>query len=334
MHQASFYEKLPESRVRCGLCNHHCVIADKKYGICGVRQNVGGELYSLNYGKLIAQHVDPVEKKPLYHVLPGSLTYSIATHGCNFRCLHCQNHTISQVDRYDGSNYATVKPDHVIDQARLLGCFSVSYTYVEPTIFFEYAYDCSVLAHESGLKNFFVSNGYMTPAVIQQLAPVLDGINIDIKGFSESFYHKVAGARLKPVLEAVEMFAGLGVWVEITSLLIEGVNDDEDELEGIADFIASVSPDIPWHITAFHPAYKMISIPPTSKETLERARRIGQEAGLNHVYNGNIIGDGEETICSGCGEVVIKRRGFSLMFDKLENGCCPNCKSAVAGVWK
>lgn len=334
MYQASLYEQLPEKKVRCGLCNHRCVIGENKKGICGVRQNIEGNLYSLNYGKLVAQHIDPVEKKPLYHVLPGSVTYSIATEGCNFRCRHCQNHTISQVQGYTGVHCATVNPAHVVEQALQRGCSSISYTYVEPTIFFEYAYDCAVLAKEAGLKNFFVSNGYMTTAVVEQLAPVLDGINIDIKGFSESFYQKIAGAKLAPVLENIRLFNSLGVWVEVTTLLIEGLNDDEAELMRLADFIVSVSPDIPWHLTAFHPAYKMTSIPSTTKQTLETARRIGQDAGLRYVYNGNIVDDGEETICTGCGEVVIKRRGFTLLFDKLTNGSCPKCKELVAGVWR
>lgn len=334
MHQASFYERLSGKRVRCGLCNHRCVIAEKKYGICGVRTNLNGELYSLNYGKLVAQHIDPVEKKPLYHVLPGSLTYSIATHGCNFRCLHCQNASISQVEQYDGVGLAVIEPNYIVDQAVRRGCASISYTYVEPTIFYEYAYDCAVLAKTAGLKNIFVSNGYMTEEVIRQLSTVLDGINIDIKGFSESFYHKIAGAKLAPILNAVSQFVSLGVWVEVTTLLIEGINDDEKELKLLADYIASVSTDIPWHITAFHPAYKMQYVPRTSKNTLEKARDIGHKAGLKYVYNGNVMGAGEETLCTKCGELVVKRQGFSLLSDKLQNGCCPGCSSPVAGVWK
>jgi pyruvate formate lyase activating enzyme len=331
--EAMFYER-QGTAVRCGLCSHHCLIADGKRGICGVRENRGGTLYSLVYGNLIAEHIDPIEKKPLFHVLPGSLSYSIATMGCNFRCLHCQNADISQVPRGNVELPGVVrKAESVVQEALRHGCRSISYTYVEPTVFFEFAYRCSVLAKDHSLKNIFVSNGYMSRQAAELLAPVLTAINIDIKAFSDQFYKKVCGARLQPVLDSVRLLHELGVWVEVTTLIIPGMNDSLEELAAIASFLVGIDRTIPWHVTAFHPAHRMQDIAPTPRTTLRTARRIGLEKGLLHVYEGNIGLGNEDTHCGACGVRLIERAGFTVRANRLVKGSCPDCGAPVAGIW-
>ncbi len=320
----------------CGLCCHRCHIKEGKCGICGVRENRDGILYSLVYGYLIAEHVDPVEKKPLFNFLPGSMAHSIATVGCNFRCLHCQNYDISQYPHVHHGQIAGCKRTvaAVVDDALRTGCTSICYTYVEPTIFYEFAYDCSLMAHERGLKNIFVSNGFMTPEVTRHISPVLDGINIDVKAFSDDFYRKICKARLEPVLDNVRLMYELGVWVEVTTLIIPGLNDSVQELRDIARFIYSVSPAIPWHVSAFRPTYRMTDRMPTPISTLRRAREIGMEEGLDYIYEGNVPGEGgENTFCPQCGEELIVRYGFSIRRNGLENGCCGKCGEEIAGVW-
>jgi pyruvate formate lyase activating enzyme len=341
MHEAQLYRQGSDgeekNEVICELCAHHCRIKDGHRGICGVRENRKGVLYSLVYGWLVAEHVDPIEKKPLFHLLPGSRSYSISTVGCNFRCRHCQNFSISQPGHFaaDAPPGILRAPQYVVDSALNNGCQSISYTYVEPTIFFEFAYDCSVLAREQGLKNVFVSNGYMTEQTTRQLAPVLDGINIDIKAFSDDFYRKICGARLQPVLDTVRLMHELGVWVETTTLLIPGLNDSEAELRAIAEFIVSIDPSLPWHVTAFYPTYKMTDRPATPVQLLQKAREIGLAAGLNHVYEGNVPGSGgENSVCPSCQASLINRRGFTIEKNRLVDGRCPQCGVAIAGVWR
>ena len=331
-----FYQAGKGSEVICGLCSHHCHIKDGKRGICGVRENRNGVLYSLVYGRLIAENIDPIEKKPLFNFLPGSKAFSISTVGCNFHCLHCQNYDISQYPHAHNGEIAGTErtAEAVIEETVRTGCASVCYTYVEPTIFYEFAYDCSILAHKQQLKNVFVSNGYMTPEVTRHLAPVLDGINIDIKGFTDDFYKKVCKARLQPVLDNVLLMHELGVWVEVTTLIIPGLNDSSEELRDIAKFIHSVSPTIPWHVTAFHPTYKMLDRDPTPIATLRKAREIGLAEGLHYVYEGNIPGEGgENTYCPGCGAELISRFGFSIRQNNLADGRCSKCGQQLAGVW-
>ncbi len=324
----------------CGLCHHNCHLSAGQTGLCGVREGDGVGVKSLVYGKLVAENVDPVEKKPLFHVLPGSLTYSIATPGCNFRCTHCQNSSISQVDGdltrwlHKGRNVSDRLPADVVDRAISSGCTSLSYTYVEPTIFYEYAYDCAKLAHEKGLGNIFVSNGYMSPEALAKLAPFLTAINIDLKSWSDVFYKKVCGARVEPVLENIKKCVELGLWVEVTTLLIPGMNDSEEELKEIAAFITALDSHIPWHVTAFYPAYKMGHLPPTPIASIDRAVRIGKDAGLKYVYSGNVSGgDGTSSFCHQCGDNLIGRNHFTLMHNSMVNGCCPSCKTPMAGVW-
>ncbi|MHB8788534.1 MAG: AmmeMemoRadiSam system radical SAM enzyme [Desulfobulbaceae bacterium] len=337
MHEALFYVPEDEKQVLCNLCSHRCRIKPGKRGICGVRENRDGVLYSLVYGMLVAENCDPIEKKPLFHFLPGTLSYSISTVGCNFHCLHCQNYNISQYPHdHDGRIAGTMRsPEDVVNGAEAMGCRSISYTYVEPTIFYEFARDCCELAHQRGLKNVFVSNGYMTPEVARDLAPLLDAINIDVKGFSDEFYKKVCKARLQPVLDNVALLHELGVWVEVTTLLIPGLNDTDEELRQVAGFIKGIDPAMPWHVTAFHPTYKMTDLPATPLATLQRARTIGREEGLQYVYEGNIPGlGGENTFCPSCRAEVISRYGFSITAMRLDHGCCGQCGKAISGVWE
>ncbi len=335
MHEAMLYERQDDA-LRCRLCSHHCLIGDGRLGVCGVRENREGVLYSRVYGRLVAEHVDPIEKKPLFHVLPGSLSYSIATMGCNFRCLHCQNASISQMPKDKGIEPSGVQrsPESVVRAALQQGCTSISYTYVEPTIFFEFAYDCCILAARQGLKNIFVSNGYMSREATEMLAPVLTAINIDIKSSSDDFYKKVCGARLQPVLDTVRSMRELGVWVEVTTLIIPGMNDSRAELQDIASFLVATDRTIPWHVTAFHPTYLMQDVPATPLATLRTARQIGLDSGLTFVYEGNRGAGGENTSCPSCGGQLISRMGFSIRQNRLADGRCPDCGVPVAGVWK
>lgn len=337
MHEAQLYGQGKEGEVICELCAHHCRIKDGHRGICGVRENRCGILYSLVYGRLVAENVDPIEKKPLFHFLPGSRSYSISTVGCNFRCRHCQNFSISQTDAFPADAPPGIfrTPEQVVASAEDSGCRSISYTYVEPTIFFEFAYDCSVLARSRGLKNVFVSNGFMSEKTTRKLASVLDAINIDIKAFSEDFYHTICGARLQPVLDTVRLMHELGVWVEVTTLIIPGLNDSDAELRAIADFIVAIDPSMPWHVTAFYPTYKLTDRPATPAHTLQKARNIGLSAGLRHVYEGNIPGaGGENTTCPSCQALLVQRFGFRIQENRLVHGRCPQCGERLAGIWE
>ena len=324
----------------CGLCHHNCQLQPGQVGRCGVREGDGAGVKSLVYGKLVAENVDPVEKKPVFHVLPGSLTYSIATPGCNFSCSHCQNSSISQLEgdvaqwQKRGRALSNRLPEEVVEKAIKRGCTSLSYTYVEPTIFFEYAYDCAKLAHQKGLGNIFVSNGYMSGETLESLAPFLTAINIDLKSWSDTFYRKVCGAKVAPVLENIRRCVALGLWVEVTTLVIPGMNDSVEELQKIAAFLSALDAEIPWHVTAFYPAYKMGHLPPTPVASIERAVRIGKDAGLNYVYSGNVSGqDNASSFCHHCGENLIGRSHFTLLYNSLIDGCCPSCNTPMPGIW-
>lgn len=335
MIEARLYKPGPDARADCFLCSFRCRIPDGRFGVCGVRENVGGTLYTRVYGKLIASHIDPIEKKPFFHFHPGSHSYSIATVGCNFRCLHCQNSEISQMPKDKKKILGDeTMPDEVVAEALLSGCSSVSYTYTEPTIFFEYASDVSALAREKGLKNCFVTNGYMTRECLDSMNGLLDAANVDIKGFTEAFYKKVCGASLSPVLESIEHMRSLGIWVEITTLIIPTMNDGEDELRAIARWIYKTDKRIPWHLSAFHPSYKLTNCPATTAESVARARDIGLSEGIRYVYTGNIPGlKGESTYCYNCKKMLIERYGFTIGKNLVnEDSMCPFCKSAIDGV--
>lgn len=336
MHEAMLYEKMAGNRVRCHLCAHYCVIADGKKGVCRVRENRDGVLYTLVYGRTISQNLDPVEKKPLFHFYPGSFAYSIATPGCNFRCQWCQNWEISQMPREkDLIAGREAPPEKIVDLALGTGSRSIAYTYTEPTIFFEYAYDTARLAHQEGLANIFVTNGYMTQEMLEMFHPYLEAANVDLKAFRKKTYHRYVGAGLQPILDNLKLMKRLGIWLEITTLVIPDINDDPAELREAARFVAQeLGMDTPWHISRFFPAYKMTKVPPTPLATLQRARQIGLEEGLHYVYVGNIPDDrGQDTFCPECGGLLIRRRGYWISENKIRRGRCPNCSTPIAGVW-
>ncbi len=332
MHkEAMLYQKLDSALVRCNLCAHRCTIKPDRLGICAVRQNVEGTLHTLVYAQAIAVHVDPIEKKPLYNFLPGTRSFSIATVGCNFRCSFCQNADISQAPR-EGLSLSAEEfpPQQVVASARRYACDSIAYTYTEPTIFFEYAYDTAKLAWQEGIKNIFVTNGYMTIEALEEIDPYLDAANVDLKSFSDEFYRRVCGARLQPVLETIEAMHQRRVWVEVTTLLIPGLNDSDDELRQIAQFIAGLDSGIPWHVSRFTPRYKMRDKPTTPVERIHRAAEIGREAGLTYVYVGNVPGDlHENTFCPSCGAVAIGRMGYHTTLN-LDGNRCASCGQELA----
>lgn len=336
MHEARFYKSAGDSKVDCFLCNHYCTIADGKRGFCLVRENQGGTLYTLTYGRLIAQHVDPIEKKPLYHWLPGSTAYSIATPGCNFRCDFCQNWRISQTSldtKFDRIAYT--EPEEVVREAERAGCDSISYTYTEPTIFMEYALDTAKLALERSIQNCFVTNGFESPEAVEAMEGVIQAANVDLKAFTEEFYKNRTQGRLKPVLETIRNMHEAGIHVEVTTLVVPGQNDSEGELRDIAEFIADVSPDIPWHISRFHPDYKANDLSPTPVSTLRRALELAGEAGLRYAFVGNVaMQEGQNTECPNCGRVVIRRQGFMGSSIDLDGNACPNCGTELAIVVK
>ncbi|HBF42227.1 MAG TPA: AmmeMemoRadiSam system radical SAM enzyme [Desulfobacteraceae bacterium] len=335
MKEAYLYEKLENEKVRCLLCNHHCVIENGKKGICGVRENRSGTLISLVYERIIAKNCDPIEKKPLFHFLPGSLSYSIATVGCNFRCLFCQNADISQMPS-DHNQIMGEKttPDQIVREALDTRSVTIAYTYTEPTIYFELAVDTARIATTKGLKNIFVSNGYMTEECLRDIYPDLHAANVDLKSFSNKFYKEECGGRLGPVLKTLETMKNLGVWLEVTTLLIPGLNDSKKELRDIAEFLAGLDPNIPWHISRFHPTYRLTNIESTPPEGIQEARDLGYEAGLKYVYTGNLPGDkGEKTFCHQCGKLLIDRFGFNVIHNKIEKNCCPKCGAKIPGLW-
>ena len=324
------------SGVHCFLCAHHCRIALGERGRCGVRENRDGVLYTLVYGRPVSLAVDPIEKKPLFHFLPRSTSLSLATVGCNFACAFCQNADISQMPREERRITGRyVSPGQVVETALAAGCLSISYTYTEPTIYYEYARDCARLATAAGLKNVFVTNGYMTAATLRDIDGNLHAANVDLKAFSDDFYRKWVGARLKPVLDSIRRLRSMGVWLEVTTLLIPGLNDSERQLRALARFLVSVSPEIPWHVSRFYPSYQLLDTPPTPVSAIEKALRIGKEEGLDYVYGGNIPGHvTEATACPECGEVVIERDGFRIHRNSAARGQCPRCGRDIAIVQK
>jgi len=333
MKEAVLYEKLAHLSVHCYLCNHHCRIANQQFGFCGVRQNLEGVLYTYAYGNVVAAHIDPVEKKPLYHFLPGSNSFSIATLGCNFRCAFCQNWEISQQSFKSGSNIGEEEfsPSDIAQEASRSGCRSVSYTYTEPTIFFEYAYETAQAAQAKGLRNIFVTNGYMTKECVNMIKPYLDAANVDLKFFSDESYKKICAGSLSPVLDSIRLMKELGIWVEITTLIIPGENDSRDELSAIAHFIAGIDKGTPWHVSRFHPDYKFNKYAITPDSTLKEALSIGLEAGLDFIYIGNASGWGSDTFCPFCKKLLIKREYFNIMEYNIKENKCIYCGAKVPG---
>ena len=334
LHDALLYDTLVDHQVQCNLCAHRCRIGEYRFGICQVRENREGKLFTHVYGNLIAEHVDPIEKKPLYHFLPGSSAYSIATPGCNFRCDWCQNWQISQMPReMQMPEGQRVPPEEIISRATKSGCESIAYTYTEPTIFFEYAQDVSILAKKNGLKNVYVTNGFMTPEMIEMAAPYLDAANVDLKAFDDKTYRTLMGGRLEPVLESCRLMKSMGIWLEVTTLIVPGVNDELEEINAMAQFIANdLGPETPWHLSRFFPQYRMQDRGPTSEKILEQAEQIGKQAGLQYIYIGN-VSEPSNTYCRACGHELITRYGYFIQVTGLDgSGKCESCGTKIDGV--
>jgi len=329
------WEPADGGKTQCGLCNWRCLIDDGKSGRCAVRRNVGGTLYSMNYHKVCSANPDPIEKKPLFHFQPGSRSFSIAAMGCNFRCEFCQNWQVSQAAIDTGHiSGQPIPAERIVDAAVRDGCASIAYTYTEPTIFMELCNDCGRLGKERGLANVFVSNGFMTVEAIDFAADWLNGINVDLKAFTEDYYKRLCKGRLQPVLDTIGYIANqTDIWLEITTLLVPGGNDSDDELKQLADFIVnSAGADVPWHISRFHPQYKYLDSAATPVDSLERAYEIGKSAGLRYVYLGNVPGaKSESTFCYNCGRMLIERVGYRIIANNIDNSKCPDCGTEIAG---
>ncbi|UZE93595.1 MAG: AmmeMemoRadiSam system radical SAM enzyme [Candidatus Pacearchaeota archaeon] len=334
MKEALFYKKLKDKEVQCQLCPRFCVIKPGNRGNCGVRENTNGKLYSLVYGKPVSIALDPIEKKPLYHFLPGQQALSIATAGCNLHCLYCQNWEISQCRPEKVASFS-MPPKRVIEEAINREVNIISYTYTEPTIFFEYMIDIAKLAREKKIRNTIVTNGFINSEPLTELCKYLDGSNIDFKG-SDEFYKKLSGAWRKPVEEAIKIMHEKGIWLELTNLIIPGYNDKEKNILEIINWIKeNLSVDVPLHLSAFYPTYKMLETPATKPEIVIKARKIAMKAGLRYVYTGNIPDkEGSTTFCPGCKKPVIIRQGFYIKENRLIDGRCPECGEKIAGVWK
>ncbi len=326
-----YYEALQNSKIKCILCRHYCQLKEGQIGICGVNKNENGKLKNLVYSHPSALNVDPVEKKPLFHFLPGTLALSLGTVGCNFACPFCQNWGISQSKNIDTS--VSISPSQMVELAKKHKCSSIAYTYNEPTIFYPYAKDIGVLAKEQGIKNIFVSNGFESPKVIKDMANWLDGANIDLKSWNEKYYKKVLKGGLEAVKDTLRLMVSEDIWVEVTTLLIEGENDSQKELEEMAAFIADeLGEYVPWHLSAFHPDYKMKDHDYTKIETLKKAYNIAKKAGLYYVYLGNIALP-QDTYCPNCNELLIDRSGYDITLNKIKDGKCPKCGREIEGVW-
>lgn len=325
---------MPDGAIRCGVCAHRCLVRPGRAGICGVRENRDGALVCTAYGAAVAVAMDPIEKKPLFHVAPGTWAYSLATAGCPFHCVFCQNWEIAQGPRLGMRPPARhLPPERAVADAVAAGARSIAYTYVEPTVFLEYALAIARPARAAGLLNLFITDGYATPEAIGLLATVLDAANVDLKAFDDAFYRRRCGARLVHVLEALEGYHRAGVWLEVTTLVIPGENDDPGELRELATWIVDhLGPETPWHVSRFYPAFRMQDHPPTPLATLRRAAEIGGEAGLRHVYVGNAPELGmEDTRCAGCGDLLIARSGYRVVRHLADDGSCRSCGRRLAG---
>ena len=332
MKEALHYTVRDDGKVQCRLCPHHCVLSDGKRGICRVRENRGGKLYSLVYEMPCAIHVDPIEKKPLYHFLPGSLSMSVGTAGCNMTCMHCQNWELSNSDP-EKIPCSRLDTDTLVSRSREQDCRSIAYTYNEPGINYEYVLEASKKARDNGLKNVLVTNGYLEIDPGKQLYPFIDAANVDLKGFNDSFYRKICGAKLQPVLDTLKLLKEMNVWIEVTTLVIPGYNDSDEEIEKMCKWIVeNLGKEYPLHFSAYYPAHKLQDAPPTPIGTLERARDIAVDEGIRYVYLGNVRTPAV-TMCPSCGEEVLSRNIFRMSANKLDDGKCNNCGTTLPGVW-
>ena len=335
MKEALLYDRLDTGAVKCRLCRHGCTIEDQKTGICCVRKNEGGTLYTLVYDKVISANVDPIEKKPIYHVAPGSKSFSMATVGCNFQCSFCQNYSISQMPRDNGVIRGdAITPQRLSDSADKSNCRTIAYTYTEPTIYYELAKETMIEAKSLGLLNVFVTNGYMSRDMLDDCKGLLDAANVDLKAFNDRFYTRYCKARLDGVLDTLKYMKQLGIWMEVTTLLIPTLNDDPDELKKLAQFIhTELGPETPWHVSRFHPDYKDTNLPPTEVRFVQKVRQIGLDAGLYYVYTGNVPWDpGEKTNCPGCSYLLVDRQGYMIGENRIKDGLCPKCGYKVEGL--
>ncbi len=332
--EASWYKKLEEGRVECELCPQACTVADMERGMCGVRENRGGTYYTLVHGLACAVHVDPIEKKPFFHVMPGEKAFSFSTAGCNVECKFCQNWELSQFRPEQVQAYH-LPPRTLVAAAKKNGAKLTAATYGEPVVFWEYVRDVAAAANQAGIKPTVVSNGFIKEDALREVAPQLSAIKVDLKSFRDSFYREQVRGRLEPVLKSLEIIRELGVWLEIVVLLVPTLNDSAAEIRDLSLWVkANLGPDVPVHFTRFHPTYRLTDLPPTPVATLERAWEIGREAGLNFVYLGNVPGHpGENTVCPGCGEIVIRRVGFRVITNNLVKSSCAGCKRKIPGVW-
>jgi pyruvate formate lyase activating enzyme len=335
--EALLYEKLGDDQVQCRVCHHFCRINPGETGICNVRENRKGKLVSLVFDRVIATSCDPIEKKPIFHFKPGSTAYSIATMGCNFKCRFCQNSDIAQISQGNKSMIQgrQISPRTIVAQALASGCQSIAYTYTEPSVFFELAYETAKLAKENKVSNIFVTNGYMSADLIHMVAPFLDAANVDLKAFDDDFYRTYCNARLTPVLENLKRLKQAGVWVEVTTLVIPGLNDHPDELTALARFIADdLGTDTPWHVSRFHPTHRMTDRGPTPSDTVAAAWQIGKDAGLDYVYVGNLPGTSHtHTFCPDCETRLVERQGYATRNHMKENGVCPGCGTRIPGIF-
>ena len=333
--EALYWKSLPGGAVQCQLCPNRCVLSNGKRGLCGDRVNLEGKLFTLVFARPVAIHVDPIEKKPLSHFLPGTTAFSIATAGCNLGCIFCQNWQISQVKPEEASHFIA-EPRQIVEEALKSRSRTIAYTYTEPTVFYEYMLETAKLAKKAGLRNIMHSCGYINPEPLKELLKYMDACNIDLKGFSEEFYEKMCYGRLQPVLDSLKTVKQAGVWLEISNLIIPGKNDDPKMIKAMCSWIKeNLGPEVPLYFSAFHPNYKLQGVPPTPVETLERAARIGRECGLNFVYIGNVYGHaGENTYCPKCKKMVIERLGYIIKENNLVNGRCRFCGYKMPGVWK
>lgn len=330
-----YFVSLNKSDIWCKLCPRECVVAPGKRGYCEVRENNGGKYYSLVYGNPCAVNVDPIEKKPFYHVIPATGSFSIATAGCNFDCKFCQNYEISQALPEETYNF-DLPPEHVVELAIKYSCRSIAYTYVEPTIFYEYMYDTCVLAREKGILNVYHSNGFINPVPLKELCRVMDAACIDLKAFTEDFYAEMCEGAMAPVLRSLKTLRTLKVHVEIVNLVIPTKNDDMAKIRGVCNWIKNeLGPDVPVHFTRFYPMYKLRNLPPTPVDTLEKARNTAISEGLEYVYIGNVPGhSGENTHCPKCKNMLIKRKGYSIQENNIIRGKCKNCGKPIPGIWE